>query len=248
MNVKFKMPKFGRKLAGSSMLRELLLTTLATSISIVLTFGTATWIERRQKEKNRRQTTMMVISDILSFQSDLQDCQDRYFDEWKKDIGELQAMSRDSIMRLNREEGEKYWFALATPIPFPRDKTAANIFSSDISIWREVGNFKFIRMVGQIYSYIDDIEKNIKVKMDEKGRIANTVQNNSNMRNLPDGEKLILFMQQEEVQSYLTDFFEGFIPYIQGCIDDLKIAADRCMKIADVTQEELSQFMADSTE
>ena len=43
MNVKFKMPKFGRKTNGGSMMKELILTTLATSISIVLTFGTAMW-------------------------------------------------------------------------------------------------------------------------------------------------------------------------------------------------------------
>ena len=67
MNVKFKMPKFGRKLTGSSMLRELLLTTLATTISIVLTFGTAAFLEHKQQEKNRRQITLMVISDIYDF-------------------------------------------------------------------------------------------------------------------------------------------------------------------------------------
>jgi len=45
MNVKFKMPKFGRKLTGGGMMKELLLTILATTISIVLTFGTAHLIE-----------------------------------------------------------------------------------------------------------------------------------------------------------------------------------------------------------
>ena len=48
MNVKFKMPKFGRKLTGSGMVKELLLTTLATTISIVLTFGTAALLEHKQ--------------------------------------------------------------------------------------------------------------------------------------------------------------------------------------------------------
>ena len=40
MNVKFRMPKFGQMQGGKSMLRELLMTTLGTTISIVLTFGT----------------------------------------------------------------------------------------------------------------------------------------------------------------------------------------------------------------
>lgn len=64
MNVKFKMPKFGRKLTGGSMMKELLLTILGTSISIVLTFGTAQYLEDQQKEQAQRQTAMMLIHDI----------------------------------------------------------------------------------------------------------------------------------------------------------------------------------------
>ncbi|MBQ2235504.1 MAG: hypothetical protein II428_02155, partial [Muribaculaceae bacterium] len=64
MNVKFKMPKFGRKLTGGGMVKELLLTTLATTISIVLTFGTARFIEHRQAQQAQRQTAMMLIHDI----------------------------------------------------------------------------------------------------------------------------------------------------------------------------------------
>jgi len=64
MNVKFKLPKFGRKLTGGGMVKELLLTTLATTISIVLTFGTAHFVEQRQTAQAQRQTAMMLIHDI----------------------------------------------------------------------------------------------------------------------------------------------------------------------------------------
>ncbi len=58
------MPKFGRKLTGGGMVKELLMTILATTISIVLTFGTAHYIEVRQAEQAQRQTAMMLIHDI----------------------------------------------------------------------------------------------------------------------------------------------------------------------------------------
>lgn len=64
MNVKFKMPKFGRKLTGGSMMKELLLTILGTTISIVLTFGTAHYIEERQANQARRLMAMTIINDI----------------------------------------------------------------------------------------------------------------------------------------------------------------------------------------
>ena len=46
------------------MLKEMAMTIIATTISIILTFGSSSIIEKRQKEKNRRQTVMMVIHDI----------------------------------------------------------------------------------------------------------------------------------------------------------------------------------------
>jgi hypothetical protein len=58
------MPKFGRNLSGKGWFKELLMTTLATTISIVLTFGTAQYIEDRQTEQARRMMSMTIIDDI----------------------------------------------------------------------------------------------------------------------------------------------------------------------------------------
>ena len=52
MNVKFRMPKFGQMQSGKSMLRELLMTTLGTTISIVLTFGTAAWMDQQEEGRS----------------------------------------------------------------------------------------------------------------------------------------------------------------------------------------------------
>ena len=64
MNIKFKMPKLGRKLTGGSMVKELLLTTIATTISIVLTFGTAHVLGQYETNKVQRLMAMTIINDI----------------------------------------------------------------------------------------------------------------------------------------------------------------------------------------
>ena len=64
MNVKFKMPKFGRDQTVKGWLKELLMTFLGTTISIVLTFGSATWIEKKEAEDARRLLAMTIVSDI----------------------------------------------------------------------------------------------------------------------------------------------------------------------------------------
>ncbi len=64
MNVKFRMPKFNQNLDKSSMMKELLMTFIGTTLSIVLTFGTADYIDKKEKKNLGRQTAMMVIHDM----------------------------------------------------------------------------------------------------------------------------------------------------------------------------------------
>ena len=62
--MKFKMPKFGRQLTGKEWFKELLMTFLGTTISIVLTFGTSALLENREKAAIQRQTAIMSVYDI----------------------------------------------------------------------------------------------------------------------------------------------------------------------------------------
>ena len=64
MNVKFKMPMFGRNLTVKGSLKELLMTFLGTTISIVLTFGTTALLDNREKAAQQRQTAIMSVYDI----------------------------------------------------------------------------------------------------------------------------------------------------------------------------------------
>lgn len=243
MNARFKMPRFGRQLTGNNMLKELLLTILATSISIVLTFGTAMYIEHRQKEKNRRQTTMMVLSDIYVFEKDLEQFDSIYISKWKDDLIELQSLSRDSIMNLSDDELERYWSTLSTPVMLPRDKTAENIFTRDVSTWREVGNFRFIKLVSFIYTYINDIEKNFNVQIDRKTDNCQAFLENPRLNEMSPNEQLVTFIEQKEVKHVMYDFCKGYYPYFQNSIQYLNGYLKQCMEMMDVSEEELKEFI-----
>lgn len=64
MQIKPAVPKSWRKFKFANFSRELLMTTIATTISIILTFGTAHVLEVRQKKAEGKQMVMMVIHDI----------------------------------------------------------------------------------------------------------------------------------------------------------------------------------------
>ena len=62
MKKQFKIPKLNFR--GSATMQQFLLSLLATTIYIVLTFGTSAVIEKREKEAAKREMVMMIIYDF----------------------------------------------------------------------------------------------------------------------------------------------------------------------------------------
>ena len=63
-NIRFKMPRLWRKPNWDDMFKDLSLTFIGTTLSIILTFGTAQYLEQKQLREDGRQTAMMVIHDM----------------------------------------------------------------------------------------------------------------------------------------------------------------------------------------
>lgn len=73
MNVKFKMPKFGRKLTGEGWFAELLVTTLGTAIGVGLTFFVNDKVESAHRRAAQRETAIMAVCDINEIVQGLKD-------------------------------------------------------------------------------------------------------------------------------------------------------------------------------
>ena len=58
------MPKMYQHFVRNSMMKELFMTFIGATLSIVLTFGTAHYIDLREKKALGRQTAIMVIHDM----------------------------------------------------------------------------------------------------------------------------------------------------------------------------------------
>jgi hypothetical protein len=242
MNVKFRMPRYGLVNNMSGMVRELLMTTLGTTISIVLTFGTAAWLEHRQQIKSRRQTAMMVIANIEDFAQNM-----RYVDstlvKWDSTLTRIAALPRDSVLRLNDDEAKAFFAAIGGGVLLQRDKTAENIFTNDISTWRDVGNLNFIRNVGECYSFINDIEKNYRIQLDRKGEISQHFMEECDYENMTAGECVAAILDIKGAKFLIDDFTGSFVHYFERSIDDLLQYNRDNMQLIGVTREEVMNFI-----
>lgn len=153
MNAKFKMPKFGRDLPLKGWFKELLMTFLGTTISIVLTFGTAAYLEDQQTVKARRMLAMTIINDIdqsLEVVRKRRDAEARghemscYVIE---NIDRLESISEDTL---------QLFINYVTTMSFDSDlefKTMnENIFNSSQDMWRTLNDRKFLDNVQEFYN------------------------------------------------------------------------------------------------
>ena len=66
MNIKLHTPKSLKTGSGMATMKQFLLSIVATSISIALTFGTAAILDYNKKQKEKREIVMMVMYDMYN--------------------------------------------------------------------------------------------------------------------------------------------------------------------------------------
>ena len=163
MNAKFQMPKFGRNLTVKGWLKELLMTFLGTTISIVLTFGTAAWLEKNEAEKARRLLAMTIVSDI---DQNLEVVKNRFkYEDESRAISyylmwnchRLEEIGSDSIMIfLNYVLGSGF------PRELEMETSNEHIFNSSQDSWRTLSDKRFLSNVQNFYNARNFMEQQRK--------------------------------------------------------------------------------------
>ena len=154
--------------------KQLGMLVLGTTVSLVLTFGTAWLIDNHQRAKDRRLTALMVMSNIESFAQQLDTA-------WilaanaDTAVAWLLNIPKDSLDEMEQTELLPI-IAKAKGIGYlSYDKTTENIFSNNIDTWKNMGNFQFIDKVGECFSTMRICEERWNGFQDELENIFNDI-------------------------------------------------------------------------
>ncbi len=244
--IKVMMPKSARSWAKGSTWKELMLTIVGTTISIVLTFGTAGLLDRCQRVDDRKMSAMMVMSNIEQFS--------RNVDAMSQDIARcdsigtwMLSLPQDSLDNIPPEEVTDLINEVLALVTFmTHDKTAENIFSNNIETWKNMGNFQFIDNVGVCFSKMNAEENNWNEWVNEYESTINRV-----ISEMQPGEhtltKLLndnVFRQKVEsfhVRKAWLDYLSSYIRYLNSKnmvligIDEDKVMAFTDERSRDIT-------------
>lgn len=251
MNIKFRMPRFGNSNTNSnpkSMFREIALTTIATSISIILTFGTAHFIEVKHKKNAGRQTAMMVIHDMEN--------SIKYLRDIAKDEEKYRKMTEDVLEHMENIDSldvEKAWevfiYISSTTDKlnlYRLDDSSERVFLSSQDSWKNIDNAAFIDAVQEFYTYRHEIFDYINASDQYQKPIGSDViyqhQLNHEDASTNIHEILKQTLPTKEVRYYLN-YSSGRQMQLNQFADQMQHYSDVCKFNMGITDEELEEYV-----
>ena len=142
MNIKLHTPKSLKTGSGMASTKQFLLSIVATSISIALTFGTAAFLDNKKKQSEKREIVMMVMYDMYNSLQSIEKA-----DSTIQQAMELQLQIAEDTTKF---EALRFQFALLMP-KAEYTETTERIFSSNIETINTVGNVLFTENVAEFY-------------------------------------------------------------------------------------------------
>ena len=217
MNVKLHTPKTLKSGSGLSSVKQFVLSIIATSISIALTFGTAAFLDHQKKESAKKEMVMMIINDFDQSIKLLE----------KADTLLHNASSLQQELAVHPEKFDSLGINgfidvtsfMLSELEFP--ETTEKIFTSSIETFNTIGNVNFVNEVSSFYisrhRYQNLIQSKLKEEIEETG-ILQSINT--------------LFNANFPLYSYSNWAF----------LQDMKEIRDRCVMMMNVNEEELAEF------
>ena len=142
MNIKLHTPKSMKMGSGMGTLKQFLLSILATTVSIALTFGTSAIIDNNKKQREKREIVMMVVYDMSNSLKQFERADSMLQESVKLQLKIAEDTSQFQKLKFN--------FGGMLPM-IDYTETTERIFSTSIETINTVGNVLFTENVAQFY-------------------------------------------------------------------------------------------------
>lgn len=212
MNIKLHTPKSLKMGSGMSSLKQFLLSVVATSISIALTFGTAAIIDNKKKQGEKREIVMMVMYDMYTSLESIE----------KSDSMIRQSMEIQRQLAEDTTLFEKLRYQMAHLMPkVEYTETTERIFSSSIESINTVGNVLFTENVADFY----------RIRQQYKTMICDSIE--AELRKTP-----IFYSIKEAIGIEYSYYGIASI----DILGDMQHLFAECKQMMDVTDKELEAY------
>ena len=143
-----------KKIEYKPVLKKFLMTLAATTISIILTFGTSSFRENRKQKAAKREMVTMILYDMQKSYNDIAKCD--------SDFVSFLELQLDMVAHPKKYDGDYTMLFVHYPV-LQFTTTTENIFRTNIESIRTIGNILFVEVVSSFYdnrqNYLDIVEE-----------------------------------------------------------------------------------------
>ena len=220
--------------------KDLLVAFAATTLSIILTFGTTMAVNRVRQKQERKLTALMVVSSIEDFAHYLEKTEIEDMARIDSVATWLLSLPIEDVVKLGDEPLAEALEVISNMSSIVHDQSAETIFSSNIDTWKTMGNFRFIDNVGSCFSAMNGMEESYNaVCKDYQAARTAILERPNDYPGASMAEKLLrneLFRQQLLVPNHLR----RWLPY---CAEVLREINRHNMHLMGIKEEEVEAFI-----
>ena len=223
----------------NSFWKNLLRSVLGITISIILTFGTNAFIQRYRQVKDRKMTAMMVMGNIETFASHLEQCAVHM--GWNDTLAAyLLSIPVDTLDFIKQDSLLPYINNVTAYYTLTHDKSAESIFSNSIDTWKNLGNFEFIENVGQCFSDINSITSIYEDFLTTTDRIRERMV--KNLDAYPGNSLASKVLRDKEYRNHLAHIHSQ-AEYYHYLAAYIRWKNAKSMQLMNIKEEELQRFI-----
>ena len=221
-------------------LKDLLVAFAATTLSIILTFGTTGVVNRIKQKQERRLTALMVVSSIEDFAHYLELVEKEDMARIDSVATWLMSLPIEDVVKLGDEPLEEALEVISSMPVIVHDQSAEKIFSSNIDTWKNMGIFKFIDNVGSCFSMMNAMEEHFNEVCDNYHAPRVAILEHPN--DYPGSSMAEKFLRNEQFRQQLImpNALRRWLPY---CAEVLRETNRHNMHLMGISEEEVQDFI-----
>ena len=213
MKAKLQTPKIQMSDSSKDTLKQFLLSLVATTISIVLTCGTAAWVDNQKKAADKREMVMMILYDLAGTLEQVEKADSLIHAGFEK---QLEVAANPKLLEQN-----PFTFVWVVPT-IEYTETVERIFSSNVETINTIGNVFFSELVSDFFH----VRKMYKEEICDK--FVKSFEENEGYK--------------EYDKAINIDYPNDYI-YMSGMfLNMMKYDFNQCQQMMDISNEDLDAF------
>ena len=248
-NIKIRLPKW-QLIRSASWVKELLMTFAGATLSIILTFGTAHFIDQKEQRADGRQTAMLLIHD-MEISADLFK---HYAKEEEKGFNCAQVVIAgiDSLEKIDRDTLNTFVDFISRPVGkrFVYDESSEQLFLNSQESWKNINNTAFIDAVQEFFYHRRNAYNNLNTHpfftkpadTDEYYREMFNEYDIMDTENTYFYKSVKKWLKQPQVRQYINFTFSRKNT-LDGYADLFTSFANKCKFMMNISDDELAEYV-----